>query len=384
MINIDDQIKNLSEDEFLEFTLKSVAPFLGHSLGQIPNSIESIIYNKKGVFSPIQSALYAILLFLRGKITSCEKSIQIASTYTLWLEKLLVQSNAFIYCFLEQEEKFQQQNFSSIHQVLFQAAKKIANLKINFLQHEIQFSSEDEKNLPLQAIFSYLENCSDSSFNYRKEVVKNNFGINSYFSKPFSVITSACGVNTGLGSIRAAHNHITSFGPHYNPLGEMEKYGIFRQAFSGVESLQDVSVKFEPFRSSAWTKCISSESKLMPSDIWIETSLEEIDDEIHLSVRFENFGENLPISFAFFIQSKKISMLDKSFHQNSLERFRGKSETISCQSKSEILEISAKFDSYMQVIPLAGGDHFWGADFLLAYDIEDLNNQYHWIIKIKD
>jgi hypothetical protein len=32
----------------------------------------------------------------------------------------------------------------------------------------------------------------------------------------------------------------------------------------------------------------------------------------------------------------------------------------------------------MQVIPLAGGDNFWGADFLVAYHLSQDQRNYQW------
>ena len=51
----------------------------------------------------------------------------------------------------------------------------------------------------------------------------------------------------------------------------------------------------------------------------------------------------------------------------TLDRYIGEEASISLKSGSQAFNIQSDGKGQLEVVPLAGNDHFWGADFMLAY-----------------
>lgn len=326
MLELENHISSLSDAKLLAFVQNALKDLGCHDI-----NAENLWFNEEGIFSPLRSSLIAIGLLITGH------EVKTAISYCRWLEKM---DRALLAC-LEREEIFQKEDFFAVLEALFDVAKRFDNIDVP----EIEFD-----------------------------------GVKEHHSSHFSILTSVLGMNTGHGAIAAGRNQIVSFGPHYYPLGQMDKFGIIRKATRGMDSFQDVRFTSTPFSIKYWSKLVGSEVCDKPSAIWSEVEIEELDKGIQLTSRYENLGHETSFAFAFFIKSDCMIRGMQNFHQNTLERYRGPSETIICQSGEDRLEIRPCFKSYMQIIPLAGGNHFWGANFLLAYDVDNLQNPLRWAL----
>ncbi len=180
------------------------------------------------------------------------------------------------------------------------------------------------------------------------------------------------GDHTGLGSIDLGHTSIVSMGPHYFPLGELTRFGIYRQSddFSDVE---ERSTKI-----SGWTKLIACDRSFGSGATWINFSAEKKRDEIWLQASFENGKGEDPFAFVFFVKAEEIKISDKRYVKGALTSFQGTQQSVDIISNGDIATLALQFKTPMQIIPLAGGDFFWGADFLIAFEIHDLEKKYLW------
>lgn len=169
------------------------------------------------------------------------------------------------------------------------------------------------------------------------------------------------GVHGGFGHIQAKGASIVTMGPHFFPLGLSDLYGIYRTK----DSFDDVHIAKDPFAFKGWTRLAH---KQKPSDLWMEVSAKEDGETLKLSVKFLHFTDFSPVSMVFFVKANKV-VVNPFFevYPSSLERYQGGSEKVSLSDGA--LTLNAQFEGEMQVIPLAGGPYFWGADFLVAYAI---------------
>jgi hypothetical protein len=181
------------------------------------------------------------------------------------------------------------------------------------------------------------------------------------------------GDHTGLGRIDFKHISVVSMGPHYFPLGELSRFGIFREG----EDLSDVEVSVN--KISGWTKLIAGDRPFGSGATWIHFSVEKESEKTKVSASFENGKGEDPFAFVFFIKADSIKLNEKKIDRGSLISYKGPNSLIECVSGNEKILLHSEIKSPIQIIPLAGGEFFWGADFLLAFEIDDLNQKYEWI-----
>jgi len=186
----------------------------------------------------------------------------------------------------------------------------------------------------------------------------------------FSSFTFA-GVNSGLGSIHIADVKILSFGPQTYPLGEMKNYGIFRQIHDS-KSFDDVKIVVNNDFSSiqGWTRlCIKKESESLGADLWLYVKTKLTDNNTKLIFDFAEQKINRSLTFTFYIKAKSCLVDDTTLLPSSLDRFEGKMpKQLSFRGKRGSISIKAKNEEKVHIIPLAGENCFWNANFLLAID----------------
>lgn len=63
----------------------------------------------------------------------------------------------------------------------------------------------------------------------------------------------------------------------------------------------------------------------------------------------------------------------------TLDRYEGEVHSVILEGKESSLELYPELcKGVMQVIPLVGGNEFWGADFLIAYHLDPQHSHYQW------
>ncbi len=180
------------------------------------------------------------------------------------------------------------------------------------------------------------------------------------------------GDHTGLGSIQFDAVSVVSMGPHYFPLGELSRFGIYREGddFSDVEERRN--------SISGWTKLIAGDRSFGSGATWLHFGVEKDLNEIKLKAAFENGKGEDPFAFVFFVKAQEIKVSEKRYLKGSLTTYQGTNAPLELFSGEEKVLLVPQFKGPIQIIPLAGGEFFWGADFLIAYEIHELDHKYSW------
>lgn len=190
-----------------------------------------------------------------------------------------------------------------------------------------------------------------------------------------NILISYKGDHTGLGSITFNDVAVVAMGPHYFPLGELSRFGIYRDGddFSDIEESKT--------RVWGWTKLVAGDRSFGSGATWIQFSAEKKEDEILLHAGFENGKGEDPFAFVFFVKAEEVRIADKRYVKGGLSHFQGLGTSVELVMGQEKISLQSETKMTMQIIPLAGGDYFWGADFLIAFEVEELSRHYTWKLK---
>ena len=168
------------------------------------------------------------------------------------------------------------------------------------------------------------------------------------------------GDRKNLGSIVFDSLAVTAMGPHYFPLGDLENFGVHR----GGDDFSDVLVKTN--KVDGWTRS---------QDMWIRCVAEKTEKTIRLKTMFENCTPGRPFAFVFFVKTESVEVLGKNYQKGSLHRFQGVSAPIDLIGIKERIRLATDSKGSMQIIPLSGDESFWGAYFLIAFEIGEESSQ---------
>ena len=187
----------------------------------------------------------------------------------------------------------------------------------------------------------------------------------------FSIVSSFTGANTSLGAIHKKEIQILAHGPHFLPLGESEKFGIQRVCHLNLKDII-YEQSDEAFCVSGWTKLASS------GECWLDHKIQKKGDRIEISAQLYNIPDDKTLAYVYFVKAIHAYVEEKEIRPKSLDHYRDVTQKVTFHGKVESLSINADFMGEMQVIPLAGDHHFWGADFLLAFLLPSSGNLYSW------
>ena len=186
-----------------------------------------------------------------------------------------------------------------------------------------------------------------------------------------SVITFA-GQNSGMGSIHCGDVQVITFGPQIFPLDEMKNFGIFRQAHS-KEMFNDIIMHYDNDHlfCKGWTRLYSEKEK-NPSEgdkTWVEMQAKCYDNLVNL---FFNFGKqviNKSLALAFYVKAKTCLVDNTVILPLSLDKYQGNMPyKLSFRGKQASMNFIVENEAKIHIIPLAGNDCFWNANFLFIVE----------------
>lgn len=209
-----------------------------------------------------------------------------------------------------------------------------------------------------------------------------------YRSTSQHVVCTLHGGHTGLGALRYENIEIVNYGPQYLPLGECQGFGIEGNALSDHGMRRSV-IDWRPhsFCLKGCTRLIDQPS-FSPLEmgkfrgIWLEVSQEFKKPHFYLKTSFLGLDGWESIAFTFFVKAERcLTHSQECLLPRTLERYEGTTQTLTFESGESVLALRPlSFKGTMQVIPLAGGNNFWGADFLVAYLLTPDQRNYQWHI----
>lgn len=194
------------------------------------------------------------------------------------------------------------------------------------------------------------------------------------------------GGNTGMGSYRSEDIQIINYGPQYLPLGECRGFGIEGNEHTDHHARKtQIDQNDNGFSLKGCVRMVdepSSDGMGGFRGIWLETAQEYHERSLHINTQMLGFSNWDGVAFSFFIKAKKCHIENGvSLNARSLNRFDGTVSSVTLQGDKHQLVLKARHSGgSMQIIPLAGGNNFWGADFLVAYLLEPGQSAYGWEI----
>jgi hypothetical protein len=196
-------------------------------------------------------------------------------------------------------------------------------------------------------------------------------GATFYKYDSLSFLFSLSGIGTGFCSLEKNGIEISSIGPQFLPLGEMRKFGLFRTALAKENLFKDLKIDRGDsyINFQGWTRlCSAASEELRPGQSWIHLQVLAEKSSLNLSVKRIDFFDFSELYLVFFVKAEKV-VIDKTFHlhPHTLDRYEGKSASLSFQKGKGSISLGSDSEVNMQVIPLSGKDHFWGSQFLVAY-----------------
>lgn len=186
----------------------------------------------------------------------------------------------------------------------------------------------------------------------------------------WSAVAAVSGINTGMGAFHKNESAVVTFGPQMRPLDDLTSFGIERVCSFKERTFSDLvwEKTVQGFLLKGWTKVFAQ-------PLWIESTFRVQNGEMKIEITKEEGKEWENLYFTFFVRSEEAAVGGKKLQPLSLERFKGEALKVIFKG----LEIEGEGE--VEVIPLAGGSHFWGADFLVAYALDPKKDSYQWVVK---
>lgn len=276
---------------------------------------------------------------------------------------------------------------------LFNAESPFRAIAEANLQSIQELSGKGEKRVhPLWALIeTWLEKfnvVSDAPLSLPEHVYDPSTALVGYRSPAQHVFCSLHGEHTGLGVLRFGNIDIVSYGPQYLPLGECQGFGIEGNALSD-HGIRRSAIEWRPhsFSLKGVTRLVDqpSSAPFEPGKfrgIWLDIVQEFKKPHFYLKATFLGLDGWDSVAFSYFIKADRCTThAQERLLPGKLERYEGAAQTLTFETKDNVLELRPlSFKGTMQVIPLAGGSDFWGANFLVAYLMSPDQRQYQWHI----
>lgn len=208
-----------------------------------------------------------------------------------------------------------------------------------------------------------------------------------YRSPSQHIVCTLHGERTGLGCFRHGDIEIVTYGPQHLPVAECQGFGIEGNALSdhGIRRSM-IERRRESFILKGCTRLVNQPSTSFSQSetyrgIWLEVVQEFKKPHFYLKTSFLGLDGWDSIAFSFFIKAARCRIATQILRPLLLEQYEGETKTILLESKDHFIELRPlTFKGNMQVIPLAGENNFWGADFLITYFMTPEQRHYQWHI----
>lgn len=288
-------------------------------------------------------------------------------------ERLLLVNNFLLFNALARTNQCSEMAFLAKKQI--DQLMKLANSEsIDMACHGIIFEEYfSKKVLPM----SSRDYCLPAAFK------DEHFAIAGLRSAESSAVATLNGEKSGMGCYHFKDVNVMSFGPQHIPLGDCKGFGISGSSSLLSDNIKTLSIGDDQFLIEGVARLSSSCSQdlsLFPHAGWVTSRQEFNKGRLAIEINFQGLFEQDDLVFSFFIKCKSC-LVDgsKMVRKRSLNRYSGQSASVTLEGMDGSIVLEAKqFHPEMHVIPLGGGDNFWGADFLVAYLLNDNLISYSW------
>jgi hypothetical protein len=218
-----------------------------------------------------------------------------------------------------------------------------------------------------------------------------------------SAVATLVGEGTGMGSFKVGDVSILTYGPHVMELHEGQGYGVEQEVLTpeillyGDNTLPHTSFDRDipslsgtvragtiPQATVEHTLGEAMDHLAVPN-FWVRSKQTLFDNETKITARPLFVGDWVDPNFVFYVNSDCCELEGgRELLPDSLDGYRGQVESVFLKGKEGgILLTSTEGCEEMQVIPLAGGPNYWGANFMVAYSLGAPGKDYSWSISNK-
>ncbi len=253
--------------------------------------------------------------------------------------------------------------------------------------------------------------------NHRPFAEEMTVGIMKFSTPESSFMAHLSGWNSGLFSFHKKEVALVNGGPQVGHYDDLSQFGIYRTCRRHFQEIFWEKTAYH-CHLKGWTRLtaiplwIELDARLQAGQVTIEIALQEKNIEISEEVAKLRFGaksalfgqdpasaqiayskssmsicaetgpaqnsSNLAskaslatpssLSMILFLKCPKLIIGGKHhLKSTALDRYEGRAQSLELQGSQEKMTLHPDPALKMQVLPLAGGDYFWGADFLVAF-----------------
>lgn len=264
---------------------------------------------------------------------------------------------------------------------------EIAEVAMNSIQKYMEH--DEDKIHPLWPLIEkWLEQyqiVSNASLSLSEQVYDPSTALVGYRSASQHVVCTLHGGRTGLGVVRFGDIEIVNYGPQYLPLEECQGFGIEGNALSDHGMRRSIlECRRHYFSMKGCARLVDQPSSTPFATgnfrgIWLEVAQEFKKPHLYLKTSFLGLDGWESVAFSFFVKAAKSKIQSQCLLPCTLDRYVGEAQTVIFENQQSVLELNPLIcKGSMQVIPLAGGNNFWGADFLVAYFLSPDLRHYQW------
>jgi len=202
-----------------------------------------------------------------------------------------------------------------------------------------------------------------------------------HHGKDMSLAFTVTGWGSGVGSIMRQDVGVIAMGPQAAPFEDASRFGIhFTAAVVGDVSEHKplpgmhVDERGNLFTFNGWTRSVFDNNHL-----WCHLSV-QLDKVLDFKMQFLDL-KGLEVSIAMAVKADAIRVGDKlELITGSLKQYRGEVAPVALEGKNSQLVLIPKGGSQMRIVPLAGDESCWQADFLILYLLDGDRPEISWTI----
>jgi len=268
--------------------------------------------------------------------------------------------------------------------------KFAANKQLEHL-NQCQNVKISDESLLMEVFLKRIEGLvSEEEFALPPWISDQEVGLLGFRSPTETVMCVGKGGQTGLGYLNFAEIGIVNYGPQHLPLGDCQAFGIEE---STLETLVcQLNPSKNGFHLSSTARLTPKQVDLnsfvnfrngIPSNIWVDLkhTFTLDDKKLEVAANFFSLSEMQELAFVFFVTAD-CCYLEKGtvIYPKTFTHYRGIENTLIFKRGEKRLSIKAHAPLNVEVIPLSGGENFWGADFLVAYPMNSISTSFEWKI----
>jgi hypothetical protein len=354
---------------------------------QMPNGatcLDALGFIKGGQLpEPAQLAELASLWMILGVHLKKEALIYAGLKAALWQTHTLDHRGLPHFSLWSRASTFRPSTLSSSNHLLFTLAYRLTSDPGFNLAAQIQkHYGWDPVSLPGKLLTLIPEKLSTPlKLSFKPFAEEMTVGLMKFMTPQSSMACSLSGWNSGVFSYHKNHAAIVNAGPQLAPLDDLEKFGIDRTCSLTSRTFNEITwekTAFD-FRMKGWTKIFAH-----PAWMQIEAYYEA--QKLKLSCRLQEDRPHDGLAMVFYAKGDQLVIGGKETLQaGSLERYKGKAVPLELRAEDEKIFIEplteSGADQEMQIIPLAGGEHFWGAHFLIAFPFSEGSDFFKALIR---